>query len=152
MIKDIIAQTNSDSGVTVDVATQEAKNLFKSNNEPYTLKDGVEGPKTKVVFSEHFIMVMRDADSNECMSKMSKLEKYLYWDYLNYQGIVNSVMLANPTWNDEQIDAEAKIQYEAGEIYLAPELVVRTLSNWVYAEVLKFDKDSCYDTMHVWEV
>lgn len=152
MIKTIIAQTDSDSGVTVDVATQEAKNLFKSNNKPYTLKDGVEGPKTKVVFNEHFIMVMRDADSNECMAKMSKLEKYLYWDYLNYQGIVNSIMLANPTWTDEQIDAEAKTQYEAGEIYLAPELVVRTLSDWAYAEVLKFDKDSCYDTMHNWEV
>ena len=131
--------------------TQDAKNLFKSNNKPYSLKDGVEGPETIVVFTEHFILVMRDADSNECMAKMSKLEKYLYWDYLNYQGIVNSIMFANPTWTHEQVDAEAKTQYEAGKIYLAPELVVRTLSNWAYAEVLQFDKNSCYDTMHSWE-
>ena len=152
MIKLLVSQITNDSGITVTEATQDAKNLFKSNNTPYTLKDSVDGPLTKVVFNEHFIMVMRDADSNECMAKMSKLEKYLYWDYLNYQGIVNSIMLANPTWTDAQVDAEAKVQYEVGTIYLAPELVVRTLSDWAYAEVLQFDKDSCYDTMHVWEV
>ena len=152
MIKEIVNQAANDLGITVTTATQEAKNLFKANNKPFTLVDGVEGPKTKVVFNEHFIMVMRDADSNECMAKMSKLEKELYWDYITYQGIVNSVMLTNPTWTDVQVDDEAKIQYEAGDIYIAPEIVVRTLSNWAYAEVLRFDKDSCYDIMHVWEV
>ena len=151
MIKILTSKSGEDIGITLTEATQDAKNLFKANNKPYSLKDGVDGPNTLVVFSEHFIMVMRDADSNECMAKMSKLEKYLYWDYLNYQGIVNSIMFANPTWNDAQIDAEAKIQYEAGTIYLAPEVVVRTLSDWAYAEVLQFDKNSCYDTMHSWE-
>ena len=151
MIKEIISKNDNNTGSTVTQLTQEAKNLFKSNNKPYLLKDGVEGPNTIVVFTEHFIMVMRDADSNECMAKMSKLEKYLYWDYLNYQGIVNMVMFANPTWTNEEIDAEAKIQYEAGTVYLAPEVVVRTLSDWAYAEVLQFDKNSCYDTMHSWE-
>ena len=151
MIKILTSKSGEDIGITLTEATQDAKNLFKANNKPYSLKDGVDGPNTIVVFSEHFIMVMRDADSNECMAKMSKLEKYLYWDYLNYQGIVNSIMFANPTWTNEQIDAEAKIQYEAGTIYLAPEVVVRTLSDWAYAEVLQFDKNSCYDTMHSWE-
>ena len=151
MIKRLVSETANDSGITVTESTQEAKNLFKSNNKPYILKDSVDGPLTKVVFTEHFIMVLRDTDSNECMAKMSKLEKYLYWDYINYQGIVNSIMFANPTWDDAQVDAEAKTQYEAGEIYIATELVVRTLSDWAYAETLKFDKDSCYDTMHVWE-
>lgn len=144
--------TDPSNSLGVTDATQEAKNLFKENNKPFTLKDTVDGPNTRVVFSEHFIMVMRDADSNECMAKMSKLEKYLYWDYITYQSIVNSIMITNPTWTDAQVDAEAKIQYEAGETYIAPELVVRTLSDWAYAEVLQFDKDSCYDTMHVWEV
>ena len=152
MIKEIVNQAANDLGITVTTATQEAKNLFKANNKPFTLVDGVEGPKTKVVFNEHFIMVMRDADSNECMAKMSKLEKELYWDYITYQSIVNSVMLTNPTWTDAQIDAEAKVQYEASDNYIASELVVRTLSDWAYAEVLQFDKNSCYDTMHVWEV
>ena len=152
MIKEIVNQVANDLGITVTTAIQEAKNLFKANNKPFTLVDGVEGPKTKVVFNEHFIMVMRDADSNECMAKMSKLEKELYWDYITYQGIVNSVMLTNPTWTDAQVDAEAKLQYEAVDNYIAPELVVRTLSDWAYAEVLQFDKNSCYDTMHVWEV
>ena len=151
MIKQIVNQVLNDTGITVTELTQEAKNLFKANDKPYSLKDGVEGPNTVVVFTEHFIMAMRDADSNECMAKMSKLEKYLYWDYLNYQGIVNNIMFANPTWTNEQIDAEAKVQYEAGKVYLAPEVVVRTLSDWAYAEVLQFDKNSCYDTMHSWE-
>lgn len=151
MIREIVNRSPIDPGITITEATQEAKNLFKANNKPFTLIDSVDGPKTKVVFNEHFIMVMRDADSNECMAKMSKLEKELYWDYINYQGIVNSIMFANPTWDDAQVDAEAKIQYEAGNIYIATELVVRTLSDWAYAEVLRFDKDSCYDTMHVWE-
>ena len=62
---------------TLSKVTQDAKNLFKSNNKPYSLKDGVEGPGNIVVFSEHFIQVMRDADSNECMAKMSKTEKYV---------------------------------------------------------------------------
>lgn len=151
MINKVINQFDNGIGITVTELTQEAKNLFKANNKPYSLKDGVEGPNTVVVFTEHFIQVMRDADSNECMAKMSKLEKYLYWDYLNYQGIVNNIMFANPTWTHEQVDAEAKTQYEAGKIYLAPELVVRALSDWAYAEVLMFDKNSCYDTMHSWE-
>lgn len=151
MINKVINQFDNGIGITVTELTQEAKNLFKANNKPYSLKDGVEGPNTVVVFTEHFIQVMRDADSNECMAKMSKLEKYLYWDYLNYQGIVNMVMFENPTWTHEQVDAEAKTQYEAGKIYLAPELVVRALSDWAYAEVLMFDKNSCYDTMHSWE-
>ncbi len=152
MIKLIISQTaDVDTGVTIDEGTLEAKQLFKANNRPFGLKDGIEGPGTIVVFSEHFIEVMREADSNECMAKMSKLEKYLYWDYLNYQGIVNSVMLANPGFDDAQVDAEAKIQYEASEIFLASELVVRTLSDWAYAEVLTFERNTCYETMHVWE-
>ena len=152
VFRQLINQDKIDSDITLEQSTEYAKALFKANNKPFTLVDGVEGPKTKVVFNEHFIMVMRDADSNECMAKMSKLEKELYWDYITYQGIVNSVMLTNPTWTDVQVDAEAKIQYEAGDIYIAPEMVVRTLSNWAYAEVLQFDKNSCYDTMHVWEV
>jgi len=151
-IRTMLAEPEVDSVTTVNDGLAEAKQLFKSNNKPFMLKDGVEGPDTVVVFSEHFIEVMREADSNECMAKMSKLEKYLYWDYLNYQGLVNAIMIANPLWNDAQIDAEAKTQYEAGTIFLAPELVVRTLSDWAYAEVLQFDKNSCYETMHSWEV
>lgn len=150
MIK-VLMNPFENNSTTINELTQDAKNLFKSNNKPYSLKDGIEGPNTIVVFDEHFIMVMRDADSNECMAKMSKLEKYLYWDYLNYQQIVNTIMFDNPTWTNEQVEAEAKTLYEGGTKYLAPEVVVRTLSDWAYAEVLMFDKNSCYDTMHVWE-
>ena len=137
---------------TLDTALAATKNLFKSNNKPYSLKDGVEGPGTKIVFSEHFIYSMRKADSSECMSEMSKLEKYMYWDYLNYQGIVNGVMFDNPTYTDDEVDAAAKALYEESKIYIATEEVVRKLSDWAYAETLAFDKDSCYDIMHSWEV
>lgn len=152
MIKRLVSETANDSGITVTESTQEAKNLFKSNNKPYELKDSIDGPLTTVVFTEHFIMTMRMADSTECLAKMSKLEKYLYWDYLNYQGIVNSIMLTNPTWIESQVNAEAKIQYETSEPYLAPELVVRMLSDWAYSEVLQFDKNSCYDTLYDWKI
>lgn len=147
-----ISNTNLQDEYTIDAGIEYAKCLFKRNNKPYVLKDTQDGPLTRVVFTEHFIYSMRDADSTECMARMSKLEKELYWDYLNYQGIVNTIMIANPLYTDAQIDADAKVQYELDRLYRTPELVVRTLSDWAYAEVLQFDKDSCYSTMHVWEV
>lgn len=131
--------------------TQDAKNLFKSNNKPYSLKDGVEGPETIVVFTEHFIMVMRDADSNECMAKMSKLEKYVYWDYVHYQGIKFNIGFANPTWTEEQILAKAAIEYRENREYSTPEIVVEALSAYSTGELLELDTNSCYDSVHVWE-
>ena len=151
MIQYLVNPITNDTNTTVTKITQKAKDLFKIIPKPFTLKDGVDGPQTKVVFTEHFIMVMRDADSNECMAKMSVEEKKVYWDYLNYQGIVNSIMSAHPEYDEQKIEDEAKIEYEAGHIYVAPELVVRALSSWTYAEVLEFSKDTCYNTMHTRE-
>lgn len=150
--REMLLQTDPTTAYTSDIGIEYAKELFKTNNKPYSLKDGVDGPKTRVVFNEHFIYVMRDADSNECMAKMSQLEKELYWDYTQYQTIVNSIMLNNPTFTDAEVDAAAKTQYELETVYKTPEMVVRTLSDWAYAELLQFDKDTCYTTMHSWEV
>jgi len=144
-------QNPLDTGITIEDGIEYAKVLFKSNNKPYTLKDSVEGPLTKVVFTERFIYAMRNADSNECIADMSKMEKMLYWDYINYQGIVNTIMFANPGYTDLEMGVAAKAEYELNTAYNTPELVVRTLSDWAYAETLKFDKDSCFDTMHKWE-
>lgn len=151
MIKTLVNQTGNDTGITVTEATQDAKNLFKSNNKPYSLKDGVDGPNTLVVFDEHFIMVMRDADSNECMAKMSKLEKYVYWDYINYQSIKFNVGLANPTWTEEQILAETIIKYRETREYDTPEIVVEALNAYSTGELLELDTNNCYDSVHVWE-
>lgn len=136
---------------TLTKVTQDAKNLFKANNKPYSLKDGVEGPGTVVVFTEHFIQVMRDADSNECMAKMSKLEKYVYWDYINYQSIKFNIGLANPTWTEEQILAAAAIEYRENREYSTPETVVEALSTYSTGELLELDTNSCYDSIHIWE-
>mgnify|MGYP000545460078 CR=1 FL=1 len=144
-------QSEDEYAYTEDIGIEYAQQLFKCNNKPYLLKDSIYGPKTKAIFTEHFIYTMRDADSNGCLAKMSIKEKHLYWDYLNYQGIVNSIMITNPTYNDAEVDAAAKIEYELNSVYNTPELVVRTLSDWAYAEVLNFEKDSCYSTMHTWE-
>ncbi len=149
--REMALQIDSPDIYTVEIGMAYSKELLKQNNMPYELKDGVDGPQTKVVFTEHFIYTMRDADSSECMAKMSKKEKELYWDYINYQGIVNTVMFTNPEYTDEQIDVAAKAIYEAAITYGTPELVVRTLSDWAYAETLQFDKDTCYTTMHTWE-
>lgn len=143
-------QEDTQDAYTFETGISYAKDLLKQENRPYVLKDTIEGPKTKVVFTEHFIYVMRDADSNECMARMSQKEKELYWDYLHYQGIVNGIMLKNPTYTDAEIDAAAKIAYKADVLWGTPELVVRTLSDWAYAEVLQFEKDSCFTTMHTW--
>lgn len=151
MIKTLVNQTGNGTGITVTEATQDAKNLFKSNNKPYSLKDGVDGPNTLVVFDEHFIMVMRDADSNECMAKMSKLEKYVYWDYINYQSIKFNVGLANPTWTEEQILAETIIKYRETREYDTPEIVVEALNAYSTGELLELDTNNCYDSVHVWE-
>jgi hypothetical protein len=151
MIKVLMNQPKNSDIVNVTELTQDAKNLFKSNNKPYSLKDGIEGPNTIVVFDEHFIMVMRDADSNECMAKMSKLEKYVYWDYINYQSIKFNIGFANPTWTDEQILAKAAIEYRENREYNTPEIVVEALSAYSTGELLELDTNSCYDSVHVWE-
>ena len=151
MIKVLMNQPKNSDIVNVTELTQDAKNLFKSNNKPYSLKDGIEGPNTVVVFDEHFIMVMRDADSNECMAKMSKLEKYVYWDYINYQSIKFNIGFANPTWTEEQILAKAAIEYRENREYNTPEIVVEALSAYSTGELLELDTNSCYDSVHVWE-
>lgn len=150
MIKEL-SNPSDTARKTLTKVTQDAKNLFKSNNKPYSLKDGVEGPGTVVVFSEHFIQVMRDADSNECMAKMSKLEKFLYWDYINYQSIKFNIGLANPTWTEEQILAAAAIEYRENREYSTPETVVEALSTYSTGELLELDTNSCYDSIHIWE-
>ena len=151
MIKVLMNQPKNSNIVNVTELTQDAKNLFKSNNKPYSLKDGIEGPNTIVVFDEHFIMVMRDADSNECMAKMSKLEKGVYWDYVHYQGIKFNIGFANPTWTEEQILAKAAIEYRENREYSTPEIVVEALSAYSTGELLELDTNSCYDSVHVWE-
>ena len=151
MIKVLMNQPKNSNIANVTELTQDAKNLFKSNNKPYSLKDGIEGPNTIVVFDEHFIMVMRDADSNECMAKMSKLEKYVYWDYINYQSIKFNIGFANPTWTEEQILAKAAIEYRENREYSTPEIVVEALSAYSTGELLELDTNSCYDSVHVWE-
>ena len=151
MIKIIVAQTESNSGVTVTECTQEAKNLFKSNNKPYTLKDTVEGPQTAAVLDPHFLMVMRDADSNECTSKMSKLEKYLYWDYISYKSITFALNIAHPEYTDDQIKAAARVEFRTTREYGTPEIVVEALNLYEMGELLNLDPSACYDSMHVWE-
>lgn len=151
MIKLLVSQSGNDSGTTVTECTQEAKNLFKSNNKPFTLKDGVEGPLTKVVFNEHFLMVMRDADSNECTSKMSKLEMFTYWDYVTYKSIKFDIAVANPTYTDEQIKAAARIEFRKIREYATPEIVVEMLNDYEIGELLNLEVSACYDSVHVWE-
>lgn len=144
-------QEDTQDAYTFETGIPYAKDLLKQNNKPYVLKDSIDGPKTKVVFTEHFIYVMRDADSNECMAKMSQKEKELYWDYINYQSIKFDIGLANPTWTEEQILAKAVIEYRENREYNTPEIVVEALSVYSTGELLELDINSCYDSVHVWE-
>ena len=148
MLTDLEVYDNTE-GVT-DKAVDDAKDHFKAH-VPYFFRDAVEGPGNKVVFSAHFIEMFRSAQSTECMDQMSKCEKYLYWDYLTYSQIVFDVMTDNPGFDDDQVDAEALIQYNAATTNGTPEVVVRTLSDYEAAEVYDLESDSCFDYHHVWE-
>lgn len=152
MLKLIVNQTDPDSGTPVTTTTQEAKNLFKSNNKPYTIVDTVEGPLTGVLIDPHFINVMRDADSNEYMAKMSKLEKYLYWDYVTYKSIVFSINIANPTYTDEQVRAAARIEFITAREYMTPEIVVEALSDYETGALVEVTPNADYDTLHTWKM
>ena len=57
----------------------------------------------------------------------------------------------NQPYIPRTIESIVIVEYKIDSVYGTPELAVRTLSDWAYAEVLKFDKDSCYSTMHSWE-
>jgi len=151
MIKRLVSQTDNDSGLTVTEATQECKNLFKSNNKPYMLKDTVEGPLTMAVFDPHFLMVMREADSSECTAKMSLLEKRLYWDYTAYKSILFTLNITHPEYTDEQIKAAARLEFRTVREYGTPEIVVEALNDYETGEVLALSMSSCYDSVHVWD-
>ena len=150
VFRQLVNQDRVDSGITLEQGIEYAKVLFKSNNKPYILKDSVDGPLTKVVFTEHFIMVMREANSNECMAKMSKLEKYTYWDYVTYSDLLISIGIANPGYTDEQLEAAALISYRSNREYNTPENVVVAMNSYILGEVLELDLNSCYDNKHTW--
>ena len=151
MIKRLVSQTDNDSGLTVTEATQEAKNLFKSNNKPYTLKNTIEGPLTAAVFDPHFLMVMRDVDSNECTAKMSKLEMFTYWDYTTYKSIKFAIAINNPTYTEAQIKTAARAEFRTIRKYGTPEIVVEALNDYETGEVMELEVSACYDSVHVWE-
>lgn len=135
-------------GLTLDDGVEGAKNLFKSNNKPYTLRDSVEGPNTKVVFAAHFIEMFRSAQSTECMDGMSQLEKELYWDYLAYQDAILGIV-TDP--EDPGYAAELTAAYELEVQYNTPELVVEQLDQYEVAEVYDLAEDNCFTYQHVWE-
>lgn len=150
MIK-VFSSPSDTARKTLTKATQEAKNLFKSNNKPYTLKNTIEGPNTIAVFDAHFLMVMREADSSECTSKMSKLEMFTYWDYNTYKSIKFDIAVANPTYTGEQIKAAARIEFRKIREYATPEIVVEMLNDYETGELLNLEVSACYDSVHVWE-
>ena len=134
---------------------EDTKQLLGADNRPYVLKDTVEGPETKALFSHHFITQFRSAQSTECMARMSKREKEVYYAYLDYSNIVFSIMMSNPEYTDDEIDAAAKIEYLTTNTYNVPELVVRTLSDYESEEVYGTSAntqytDTCYNYKHEW--
>lgn len=129
----------------------ESKQLLKMYNTPYRLVDTVEGPETKVLFDAHFVEVFRSAQSTECLARMSKKEKEIYWDYVTYQQAVLDVVAAYPEYTDEEVEAAALTEYENNREYNIPELVVRTLAAYEAAEVYDLIEDTCYAYNHVWE-
>ena len=144
---DLIVDATTTVGIDSTVA-RNAKQLLKVMNRPYVLRDSVDGPKSVVVFDEHFIEMFLGADTHECVAMMSKKEKELYWDYLIYQDACLSTLTAV----DTDVDLEqADIEYRAIRGYHTPTLVVEALSNYSAAEVRQLDENTCYNTNYQWE-
>ena len=132
---------------------KDAKDLFKASGKPYVLRDSVDGPKSVVVFDDHFIEMFTSANSHECIISMSKKEKELYWDYLTYQDACISTLTVN---DENAVDeavalGEADIAYRAIRQYHTPTLVVKALSNYGAAEVMELPENTCYSTNYKWD-
>lgn len=135
------------------VGTRRVKQLTKSMNRPYVLRDSVDGPKTKVVFDEHFIERFQQVESNECTAKMSKLEKELYWDYITYQDAYLSVSLSEVPVvesSEEEKLSQADSIYRSNRKYRTPTLVVVALGSYDTANVYLLEGDGCFNTNYVW--
>ena len=141
---------NSESYLTAERMVSDVKDLLKMNNKPYTLKDTVEGPKTKAVFDTHFITMFRSVQSTECMAAMSKKEKEVYWDYLTYQDALIAADLEDPLYTDEEVLARVIELYDLNVVYGTPIVVVTALNDYESAEVYDLTEDSCYSYTHMW--
>lgn len=156
--RDIIPE-NTDNEIS-KLSVDFAKELTKTNNKPYTLKDSVEGPNTLVVFSPHFVEMFREAFSNECIAKMSKREKWVYWDYLAYMSALMGVVVPDyeSAPSQEAIDAletdywnAVAAAYNLVAEYGTPIEVVQAVSNFSANEVWDTDMSTCYTNTHTWE-
>lgn len=151
----LLQNPNAQAYLSPEQMVSDTKQLLGTNNRPYVLKDTVDGPDTRALFSHHFIEQFRSAQSTECMARMSKREKEVYYSYLTYSDIVFTIMMNNPNYTDDEIDAAANIEYLLNNTYGVPELVVRTLSNYeseeVYGESTNTQyTDTCYSYKHEW--
>lgn len=143
--------TAAPEAIYATVGTRRAKQLTKSMGRPFTLRDSVDGPKTMVVFDEHFIERFLQAETDECIAKMSPREKELLWDYMVFHDAgVTALIELNEVDITEEVDAETDRLYRAHREYNIPTKVVKALSEYTAGEVLKIDMNACFNTNHIW--
>ena len=135
---EMLKQRRSDNDslrYTPRIGIELTKMLTKTNSSPYRLKDSTSGPKTVVQLDKHFIKALQIADSTDDMSTMSKAEKKVYWDYIKYQSIMFDTMASNLDLTSEEVVEKAKSIYESKRSYNVPEIVVRAIGDWMYANL-----------------
>jgi len=104
--------------------------------------------------------MFREAFSNECIAKMSKQEKWVYWDFNQYMGVKlnEPVPDYDAAPNQEGIDAlEADYLlaiengYNTVAEYGTPIEVVRAIEVFSTNEVWDTSISTCYTNTHTWE-
>jgi len=151
-----LANADADS----NLATHFAKEMTKTHNKPYTIKDSIDGAQTRVVFSPHFVEMFREAFSTQDMTKMSKIEKRTFWDYMMYMNAKISIDL--PDYDNAPSDearkalerdynAAVEMAYNSNSEWSTPILVVEAISEYSASEMWDTGSDSEYMYTHTWE-
>lgn len=79
----ILGNINNPQWCDDTVGIAEAKDLIGSNF-PYWYASDISGKDSITVFTDHFIMVVREALSTNCVSNMTRDETIVFFDYLKW--------------------------------------------------------------------
>lgn len=107
--------------------------LDQGGKGPWWYESDVSGKNSIIVFSDHFIYVVREALSTDCMANMFEDEAPIYLDYVAYVDCVNQGGIC--TGYETQID------------------VIEALDRWISDEIQCLPhptNQGCGETEHTW--
>ncbi len=99
----IILQGIEDDVVTVNDTVYYTKQRM-GKQSPVNIKKDISGSDV-VTFSEHFIIAVEQAMTEDCLSRMSKNEQVLFFEWVDYQNMVPPIGRVFPDYVLEALDA-----------------------------------------------